>query len=52
MKKIQLRKKNGYRRLKKAATKAVAKPMKDEVVRMTNDLGRNCNNVFKLVSKM
>ena len=39
-------------RLKKAAKKAIAKAMKEEAVRMINELGRNFNNVFRLVRKM
>ena len=45
-------KKNEYRRLKKAAKKAVARAMKEEAVRKINVLGRNLNNVFRLVRKM
>ena len=44
--------KNEYRRLKKAAKKALARAMKDEEVRMINEIGRNPNNVFRLVIKM
>ena len=44
--------KNEYRRLKKAAKKAVARAMKEEAVRKISELGRNTNNVFRLVRKM
>ena len=43
---------NEYKRLKKAVKKAVARAMKEEAVRKINELGRNHNNVFKLVTKM
>ena len=43
---------NEYRRLKKAAKKAVAGAMKEEAVRKINEIGRNCNNVFRLIRKM
>ena len=38
--------------MKKAVKKAVARAMKEEAVRRINELGRNPNNVFKLVKKM
>ena len=41
---------NEYRRLKKAAKKAIGRAMKE--VRKINELGRNPNNVFRLVKKM
>ena len=44
--------KNEYRRLKKAAEKAIARAMKEEAVRKINELGRNPNNVFKLDRKV
>ena len=44
--------KNEYRRPKKAAKKAVARAMKEEATRKINELGRNTNNVFRLVRKM
>ena len=37
---------NEYRKLKKAAKKAVARAMKKEVVRKINDIGRNPSNVL------
>ena len=43
---------NEYKRLKKAAKKAVAGPMKEEAVKKMNEIGRNPNNVFRLVRKM
>ena len=43
---------NEYRRLKKSAKKAIARDMKDEAVRKSNELGRNHNYVFRLVRKM
>ena len=43
--------KNEYKRLKKAAKKAVATAVKEEAVRKSNELGRN-PNVFRLVRKM
>ena len=42
-------KKNG---LKIAAKKAVARAMKEEAVRKINEIGRNPNNVLRLVRKM
>ena len=44
--------KNEYKRLKKAAKKAVAKAMKEEAVRKINELGRNPNNAFRLFRKI
>ena len=44
--------KNENRRLKKAAKKAVARAMKDEALKNINEIGRNPNNVFRLVRKM
>ena len=44
--------KNEYRRLKKAAKKAIARAMKIETLRRINELGRNPNNVFIPVKKM
>ena len=38
--------------MKKAAKKAVARTIKEEAVRKINDIGRNPNNVFRLVKKM
>ena len=38
--------KKEYRRLKKAAKKAFARALKEEVVRKINGIGRNPNNVF------
>ena len=35
-----------YRRLKKAAKRAVARAMKEEAVRKINEIGRNHNNAF------
>ena len=43
--------KNEYWRLKKAVKKAVARAMKEEAVRKINEIGRNPNNVFRLVTK-
>ena len=43
--------KNEYRRLKKAAKKAVARAMKEEAVTKINEIGRTHNNVFRLVRK-
>ena len=40
---------NEYRRLKKAAKKAVARAMEEDAVRKVKELGRNTNNVFSLV---
>ena len=40
-----------YRRLKKAAKKAVARATKEEAARKMNELGRNPNNVLRLVRK-
>ena len=42
---------NEYRRLLKELTKAVARAMKEETVRRINEIGRNPNNVFRLVKK-
>ena len=42
---------NEYRRLKKAAKEAVARAMKEEAVRKIIEIGRNPNNVFRLVNK-
>ena len=42
---------NEYRRLKKAAKKAVARAMKDKAVRRINEIDRNRNNVFRFVNK-
>ena len=39
------------RRLKKAAKEAVARAMKEEAVRKIIKIGRNPNNVFRLVKK-
>ena len=44
--------KNKYRRSKKAAKKAVARAMKKEAVRKSNELCINPNNVLRLVRKM
>ena len=44
--------KDEYRRLKKAAKKAVARAIKDEAVKKIKELGRNPNNVLRLVRKM
>ena len=43
---------NEDRRLKKYAKKAVARAMKEEAVKKINELGRNPNNVYRLVRKM
>ena len=43
---------NEYRRLKKAAKKAVDRAIKEEAVRKINEIGINPNNVFRLVKKM
>ena len=43
---------NEYRRLNKAAKKAVARAMKEEAMRKINEISRNTNNVFSLVRKM
>ena len=43
---------NEYKRLKKAAKKAVARAMKEEAVRKIIEIRRNHNNVFRLVRKM
>ena len=45
MRKNPTEEKNEYRRLKKAAKKAVAIAMKEESVRMINELGINRKNV-------
>ena len=42
-------KKKEYRRMKKAAKKAVARAMKEEAVRKINELGRDPDNVFRFV---
>ena len=42
---------NEYRRLKKAAKKAVDRAMKKEAVIKINEIGRNPNNVFRLSEK-
>ena len=41
--------KNEHRRMKKAAKKAMARVMREEAVRRINEIGRNPNNVFRLV---
>ena len=38
--------------MNKAAKKAVARAMKEEAERKINELGRNPNNVFRLVRKI
>ena len=43
--------KNEYK-IEKAAKKAVARAMKEEAERKINELGRNPNNVDRLVTKM
>ena len=43
---------NEYWRLKKATKKAVTRAMKEEAVREINEIGRNPNNVFRLVKEM
>ena len=43
---------NEFRRLKKAAKKAVVRAVKEEAVRKINEIGRNHNNVIRLVRKM
>ena len=42
---------NEYRRLKKAAKKAVARTMKEKVVRKITEISRNPNNAFTFVKK-
>ena len=44
--------KNEYTRLKNAVKKEVTRAMKEEEVRMINEIGRNPSNVFRLVRKM
>ena len=44
--------KSEYRNFKKAANKAFARAMKEESVRKINELGRNPNNIFRLVKKI
>ena len=41
-----------YRRSKKAAKKAVVRAMKEEAIRKITELGRNPNNVFRIVRKI
>ena len=43
---------NEYRRLKKAAKRAVAMAMKEEAVRKINEIGRNPSHVFRFVKKV
>ena len=43
---------NEHMRLKKAAKEAVARTIKEDAVRKINEIGRNLNNVFRLVRKM